>query len=111
MDTVNGGIGFRNHTAPVDTDLTSEWVEVILFISPHTFCVNLNITSDYQISVGFGYTEKVNFTLADRVGIVNLNRIFELLLAADEQSDSTVMRRAYEAGHLNNAWSMAHKYC
>ncbi|KAL1837979.1 hypothetical protein VTJ49DRAFT_3168 [Mycothermus thermophilus] len=47
-----GGIGFRNHTAPVPPGLEhgATWKEDILFVEPEVQCVNLNVTLDFVLS-------------------------------------------------------------
>lgn len=39
VDTINGGVAFRNHTAPLDTAYGAEWVEDLL-VSPIPFLEN-----------------------------------------------------------------------
>ncbi|KFZ23610.1 hypothetical protein V502_01917 [Pseudogymnoascus sp. VKM F-4520 (FW-2644)] len=48
VDTINGGIGFRNHTIPVQTEFGSVWQEDLLWIEPVTECVDTNLTIEFE---------------------------------------------------------------
>ena len=54
---VNGGIGFRNHTAPTGFSNGAEWVEDLTWVEPVTSCVDTNLT--FVISFG---DDSFNFT-------------------------------------------------
>lgn len=43
-DMTSGGIGFRNHTAPVGTAYGAEWTEHILWVEPEVSCANTNLS-------------------------------------------------------------------
>lgn len=49
VDMKNGGIGFRNHSAPPWTPYGSTWSEDLLFIEPEFVCVDTNLTLDFGI--------------------------------------------------------------
>jgi hypothetical protein len=49
IDPQYGGIGFRNHTAPIGLPQSSSWTEDILWIEPLTSCVNLNLSVEFQL--------------------------------------------------------------
>ncbi|KAH8895319.1 hypothetical protein GQ53DRAFT_820153 [Thozetella sp. PMI_491] len=44
VDTVGGGVGFRNHTVPSGLRLGATWKENILWVVPETVCANNNFT-------------------------------------------------------------------
>ncbi len=48
VDTIRGGIGFRNHTIPTQVYLGAEWDEDLLWIEPVTECVNLNLSVEFN---------------------------------------------------------------
>jgi hypothetical protein len=48
VDIKNGGIGFRNHSAPTWRQYVSTWEEDLFFVMPDTVCVDTNLTFDFQ---------------------------------------------------------------
>lgn len=109
VDMVNGGIGFRNHSAPPVTPFGSTWSEDLLFIEPESVCVDLNITIDFMLPLYSSQGTSVwNLVLTDRGGFVNLNHTYPTWESwADRQNQPDLYLRAYRAGWLNNAYSMA----
>ena len=53
LDLVKGGIGFRNHTVPIQPQMRygSQWTEDILWIEPVTSCVNTNWTLETRVQL------------------------------------------------------------
>lgn len=49
LDMKNGGVGFRNHTAPEKAPHGATWVETLLWVKPETVCVCNNLTIDYTV--------------------------------------------------------------
>lgn len=49
VDAINGGIGFRNHTVPIDPAIKhgAFWTEQLLWIEPDTICVDTNWTVEF----------------------------------------------------------------
>ena len=72
VDTVNGGVGFRNHTLPPSSPYGTTWSEDLLWLDPDVVCVNLNVSLDYTLP-GADQTDKValDARLTDRGGIAN----------------------------------------
>ena len=110
VDMVEGGIGFRNHTAPQKAlDYGATWSEDILFIEPETQCVDLNITLDFEILLDSGTTGGYqNIFVTDRGGMSGLNRTepsFPSSIVG--QSGLQLRDRAYAAAWLNNYMTMA----
>ncbi|EFR05476.1 hypothetical protein MGYG_08489 [Nannizzia gypsea CBS 118893] len=110
VDTKDGGIGFRNHTAPPVEPFGSSWSEDILFIVPETQCVDTNLTLDFSVplrsseSVG---SPIANLVLTDRGGFTNLVLEYPYWDRNDTQRRPELWHRAYKAAWINNAWSMA----
>lgn len=106
VDMVAGGVGFRNHTAPLPPPLPygSMWTEDILFIEPETHCVDLNITLDFNLPADvYAISGFDNLTITDRGGLSGLNRInpgFDT--SPNGQTDLNLEQRAYNAAWLNN---------
>ncbi|KAH6967970.1 hypothetical protein BKA56DRAFT_497595 [Ilyonectria sp. MPI-CAGE-AT-0026] len=109
VDGKTGGIGFRNHTLPVDYTRGATWSEDLLFLQPDVQCVDLNVTVDWTATTtssgvsGFYISEMV---LTDRGGFVNIN-------TTDPRNDSRVginapdlRMRAYQAAWLANGLTM-----
>ena len=114
VDMKNGGIGFRNHTAPRWQPYGSTWTEDLLFVVPETQCVNTNLTLDFRIartaleeSWAFGGIGGIaEFNLTDHGGFSNLNRTYPYWDLNDTQNDPGLQFRAYKAAWINNAYSM-----
>lgn len=49
VDPSNAGIGFRNHTLPPESVTNATWSEDLVFTTPETACVPLNLTLDFTI--------------------------------------------------------------
>lgn len=108
VDMKQGGLGFRNHTAPPWTRYGSEWSEDILFIEPESVCVDTNLTIDFEFpeeATSFGYTD-INRVLTDRGGFVNINRTYPKWDREDPQGHPELWLRAYRGAWVNNADSM-----
>jgi hypothetical protein len=112
VDMNNGGIGFRNHSAPAWKEHGSRWTEDILFVVPETACVDTNLTLNYEIprtrsEASTASSKVIKLTLADRGGFVNLDHTYPQYERADAQEDPRLWYRAYVAAWSNNAYSMA----
>ncbi|CAO2649827.1 Nn.00g011190.m01.CDS01 [Neocucurbitaria sp. VM-36] len=112
VDMKNGGIGFRNHSAPTLKQYGSTWSEDILFVVPETVCVDTNLTLDFLIprtrSEGLKASSGVyRPSLTDRGGFVHLNKTYPRWNIGDVQENPELWYRAYRAAWLSNAYSMA----
>jgi hypothetical protein len=79
VDTIRGGIGFRNHTVPPGFQYGVTWQEDLLFIEPESVCVDTNLTIDFSISItpSPNYTALVtDVVLTDRGGFINVNHTY-----------------------------------
>ena len=72
VDTVNGGIGLRNHTLPTNLRLGAQWQEDILWILPETACTSLNLSLHFSISDLYFYDTKYGY-MRDDGGFANLS--------------------------------------
>ncbi|KAF2174731.1 hypothetical protein K469DRAFT_647989 [Zopfia rhizophila CBS 207.26] len=108
VDTRDGGIGFRNHSAPPPREYASTWSEDILFIQPQTQCVDTNLTLDFSISAttSIGTSDIANLVLTDRGGFSNIDHKYPTWEMDDMQGNPDLWRRAYKAAFLNNVYSM-----
>ncbi|CEL11612.1 hypothetical protein ASPCAL14713 [Aspergillus calidoustus] len=109
-DLHEGGIGFRNHTAPSEASLKygASWDEDILFIEPETQCVPLNL-SIHVITPPWNNDEKIfrNMTLVDDGGFSNLPRTTpDMARRINGQADFDLRDRAYKAAWVNNYYTM-----
>ena len=110
VDMVDGGIGFRNHTAPQTAlDYGATWTEDILFIEPETQCVDLNITLDFEIITDISTTQGYqNIFITDRGGMSGLNLTEPSFPSSTVgQGDLQLRERAYVAAWLNNYMTMS----
>lgn len=71
VDTVNGGIGFRNHSLPIELELGAQWTEDLLWITPVTSCTSTNLSLHFSISPNY-LSNSVNGYLQDDGGFANL---------------------------------------
>ena len=103
VDTVRGGIGFRNHTVPPGFQYGVTWEEDLLFVEPESVCVDTNLTIDFSISITPNYTTLItDVVLTDRGGFVNINRSYPVPNMTDPQNNQDLWTRAYKAAWLNN---------
>ncbi|PHH92161.1 hypothetical protein CDD83_8644 [Cordyceps sp. RAO-2017] len=105
VDTITGGIGFRNHTIPHGFDRRVSWQEDLLFVVPETVCVDTNLTIAMSISEGrvtraqfTGYNETVESVLRQQP-----QTNFE-----DGQKDAQLPGRARAAAWWHNALASAY---
>ncbi|OQV07867.1 hypothetical protein CLAIMM_12227 [Cladophialophora immunda] len=108
VDMKNGGIGFRNHSAPPVSPFGSTWSEDLLFVEPESLCVDTNLTLDFTIPISStsGY-QVSDLVLADRGGFANLIKEYPVWDRGDTQKNPDLYLRAYKAAWINNVWSMA----
>ncbi|KAL2171503.1 hypothetical protein VTG60DRAFT_2671 [Thermothelomyces hinnuleus] len=114
VDAKDGGIGFRNHTAPATVyEYGSTWSEDILFIEPEAQCVNLNLTFDFQL-VDTTYSRRLeprHLSLTDHGGFSALSRTspdLSLPSHGNGQDPVDLRERAYKAAWANNFLTLAH---
>lgn len=99
VDTKKGGIGFRNHSIPVNVRFGASWEETLLWMEPLTACINNNLTVDYTI----GDTELINLRLTDRGGFMNLSWHVPPLLDRDvSQTDPALYAHAHNGAFTTN---------
>ncbi|KAH7349057.1 hypothetical protein BKA66DRAFT_600615 [Pyrenochaeta sp. MPI-SDFR-AT-0127] len=111
VDTVNGGIDFRNHSIPSTSTYGSTWSEDILFITPETECIDTNLTLDYQVEQEV-LTSRLKqgkvLKITDHGGFADLDPTFEWWHLRNSQDDAQLGDRAYIAAWLNNALTMVY---
>ncbi|KAH8590765.1 hypothetical protein B0O99DRAFT_520839 [Bisporella sp. PMI_857] len=100
VDSKGRGIGFRNHTLPLEVHMGAQWSEDILFTEPETVCVPNNITLDFTLAE----TDNINsngsisdLRITDRGGFFSIGNN-----ATDAQEDIDIHHRAYVAAWINN---------
>ncbi|KAK6515973.1 hypothetical protein TWF281_004563 [Arthrobotrys megalospora] len=110
VDTINGGIGFRNHTAPPLTPYGARWSEDLLFLEPVTQCVDTNLSVQFDIPGDINLQSKGRFEnvfLVDRGGFANADPTDPgLPLANDSQVNLDLKQRAYRAAWYHNILTM-----
>ncbi|OAP63010.1 hypothetical protein AYL99_02237 [Fonsecaea erecta] len=107
VDTVTGGVGFRNHTAPVGVQLGAEWTEDLLWIQPESACVDTNISVEFQIPYsGIASDDLTNISLIDNGGFANLVQKWPYVNVTNSQVDLNLQGRAYKAAWMVNAYTM-----
>lgn len=109
QDSVDGGIGFRNHTVPKGLSHGAIWSEDLLFIEPETVCVDTNVTLNFYISDDpLEFDVSKTLVLTDRGGFAELNRIYPEYDRNDTQANPDLWGRAYQAAWMNNAMTMVY---
>ncbi|KAF2189000.1 hypothetical protein K469DRAFT_659932 [Zopfia rhizophila CBS 207.26] len=106
VDSKNGGIGFRNHTLPVGLKHDASWTEDLLFVEPHSVCVNTNLSLEFTVDTNSSATSR-QLELVDYGGFFQFNKEYPTLDQENAQNNPNLYARAYKAAWLNNAWSMA----
>lgn len=109
VDAAGGGVGFRNHTVPVNMPRGASWSEDLLFIEPDVYCVNQNVTLDFKISTSLGGSNAVsmsNLVLTDRGGFVNINTTHPYNDTRDGPNQPDLRMRAYTAAWNFNRFAM-----
>ncbi|KAH0560033.1 hypothetical protein GP486_003444 [Trichoglossum hirsutum] len=73
VDTVNGGIGYRNHTAPTGLKEGATWREDLLWVEPVTECVDTNLTLHFSLkNLSYPQLALTSVYLRDDGGFANL---------------------------------------
>ncbi|PHH91498.1 hypothetical protein CDD83_227 [Cordyceps sp. RAO-2017] len=103
VDTINGGVGFRNHTVPTGLSLGAEWQEDLLFVEPETSCVDTNIS--LELPPYAPYIDYVPFQvgIADRDGIPILEGKRPAPDLRDARRNADLQGRARAAASLYQA--------
>jgi hypothetical protein len=107
VDTISGGIGFRNHTIPSGIPLGVTWTEDLLFIEPETQCVNTNLTLDFSLGGGnstFIVGEITDLVITDRGGFVSLDHTYPHYDHTKPELNADLAGRAYKAAWLFNVY-------
>lgn len=100
VDTRVGGIGFRNHTVPLDPGKGSEWTEGLLWIEPETACVSTNLSIEYTIQDHPSVED--NWVLTDWGGISGLPKDYPYIDLGDSQGRPELYARAHKGAVLSN---------
>lgn len=107
VDTVQGGVGFRNHTAPLGFEYGATWDEDLLFIEPETVCVDTNITIDFSIGLLINGSNSIrDLVLTDRGGFSNLSHVYPKANLSNPQINPDLYNRAYVAAWVTNTYTM-----
>lgn len=106
VNTIAGGLGFRNHTIPSGVPLGATWTEDLLFIEPETQCVNTNLTLDFLFSgsnsTSFG--DITDLVITDRGGFINLHHTYPYYDRRKPEVNADLAGRAYKAAWLFNVY-------
>lgn len=107
VDSKNGGVGFRNHTLPENHSKGATWSEDLLFLEPDSYCVDNNITIDFNMTTSdVGDTIVKNLVLVDHGGFVDMNTTNPAKDRHGEDNTPDLQTRAYIAAWTTNAVSM-----
>ncbi|KAI9681351.1 MAG: hypothetical protein M1817_002634 [Caeruleum heppii] len=105
VDPVNGGIGFRNHTLPVEQPYGASWSEDLTWLEPVTECVDTNLTRVF--TVGPQPPKPLdNITIVDEGGFAQLTQDYPILDLNNSQARPQLRERAFKAAAIHNALAM-----
>nr|CEG04360.1 unnamed protein product [Fusarium clavum] len=108
VDSINGGVGLRNHTLPVGHTQGATWTEDLLFLEPETECVNLNVSIDFEISTSSKSSVGIAVTklfMTDHGGFVHINKT-KPENNAENNNKPDLKTRAYQAAWFTNGINM-----
>ncbi|KAG0637144.1 hypothetical protein HOY80DRAFT_1138570 [Tuber brumale] len=100
VDAKNGGVGFRNHSAPLNLLYGGTWEESLLWVEPVSQCVDNNLTIDFSILSESAISD-LRFT--DRGGWVNLAPDQPNFNPTDSQLDPQLWQLIYEEAWDTNS--------
>lgn len=106
VDSKNGAIGFRNHTLPENQGNGATWSEDLLFLEPDVYCVENNITVDFNVAAkgdNLGGVTIKNLTLVDHGAFVNINTTNPMADRHGKSNKPDLQTRAYIAAWTTNA--------
>ncbi len=105
VDTVNGGIGFRNHSIPTGLRNGATWSEDLTWIEPVTECVDTNLS--YKVVLNLSDFREQG-SLVDKGGFAHLAKDEPHQGRWNDGQDLDLKARAYRAAWHNNVLSMIH---
>ena len=108
VNSISGGIGFRNHTAPLGFQDGVMWDEDLLFVEPETVCIDTNLTLDFIIGLPEDSASSLlsDIWLTDRGGFANLDLALPVPDVSNTQKNADLFGRAYSAAWWNNVYTM-----
>lgn len=108
VDMHNGGVGFRNHTAPALSGQGMEWQEDILWMSPEISCTPRNLSLLLHIDAerpdsNFSAANEYNITFVDEGGFANIRKGLPITdwPALDGDNPDIRLQADYSAWYLN----------
>ncbi|KAK2805097.1 hypothetical protein FQN50_006342 [Emmonsiellopsis sp. PD_5] len=103
VDSVTGGIGYRNHSIPAGLSNGAVWREDITWLEPVTECVDSNLTLDYTIEYdSLGVLAAKDVSLRDHGGFSNLRSKPGTFNTDDVQVNPDLLGRAhFTAWYIN----------
>lgn len=106
VDMIKGGIGFRNHSVPVQVRLGAEWTEDLLWMEPVTECVDTNLTLEYMLPnpPSLDASNMIKLNIIDNGGFSQLIQQYPMLNMDDNQNNPKLRDRAYKAAWLLNTY-------
>ncbi|KAG0637158.1 hypothetical protein HOY80DRAFT_1085675, partial [Tuber brumale] len=98
VDAKNGGVGFRNHSAPTNLRYGGTWEESLLWLEPVSQCIDNNLTVDFMLQRRY----IMDLRLTDRGGWVNLVPDQTNFNQSDSQLDAQLWQRTYSGAWMTN---------
>ncbi|KAI4162433.1 MAG: hypothetical protein LQ342_003999 [Letrouitia transgressa] len=101
VNTLDGGVGLRNHTVPSDLEYGGQWTEDLTWIEPITSCVDTNLTFRF-----LSIDPLVNFTtayLVDNGGFSEISTEYPYPGLWNDTQNPDLQARAYKGAWMSNA--------
>jgi hypothetical protein len=100
VDTVRGGVGYRNHTVPTGLQYGGKWNEDLTWVEPVTSCVDTNLT--FRFSLGNRETNMTSISLVDNGGFVDLAHENPYSGLWNDTQNPDLQARAHRAAWISN---------
>ena len=109
VDSTRGGVGYRNHTVPVNLPTGGRWTEDITWLQPLIECVNTNLSIRFTLNYtdyNGNIVESHNVRLKDRGGFSNLPLKGPRIDMEDMQANPDLRTRATQLAFFHNGMLM-----
>lgn len=104
VDTIHGGVGFRNHTVPTGFEDGADWSEDLTWVEPVTSCIDTNLTFLIQITDTNSNISDVS--LVDNGGFSDIPRMPPYPDQVYASQDLDLYVRAYKGAWASNLLAM-----
>ncbi|KAG0634523.1 hypothetical protein HOY80DRAFT_1098254 [Tuber brumale] len=108
VDAKDGGVGFRNHSAPPNLRYGGTWEKSLLWVEPVSQCIDNNLTVDFTI---FADCEIGNLRLTDREGGSILLEICRINIVMTKRIVALFLKVTTNMTSLGKSYAMMKENC